>query len=249
VRREDDRVTIWIREHIREPYADHPNLWFMLCLARFINWPPTLQRLMDEGAWPVGDEYDPTLVAHVLDALAATNEKVWTGAYLIKGDSDMRRPAVERRKAFYVAHTVMGGLWDIREIVLRGLPYGLWQTWYALSGRYGVGPFLAYQAVVDMTFCPRLLADAPDRGRWAAAGPGTLRGLRRLFNELIDGPALSQSDALHRLRGLYDELRGAGIELDFSDTANVCCEMDKYLRAKNGEGRPKARYVSHEGLY
>jgi hypothetical protein len=44
VRREDDRGTVWIRKHIREPFAGHPHLWFMLCIARQINWPETLAR-------------------------------------------------------------------------------------------------------------------------------------------------------------------------------------------------------------
>jgi hypothetical protein len=33
VRREDDRVTIWVRKNIRERFAGHPHLWFMLCIA------------------------------------------------------------------------------------------------------------------------------------------------------------------------------------------------------------------------
>ncbi len=35
--RELDTVTIWVRENIREPWADHEHLWFMLCIARYIN--------------------------------------------------------------------------------------------------------------------------------------------------------------------------------------------------------------------
>jgi hypothetical protein len=41
VRREDDRVTVWIRKNIRERFAGHEHLWFMLCAARMINWPRT----------------------------------------------------------------------------------------------------------------------------------------------------------------------------------------------------------------
>ena len=56
VRREDDRVTRWIDEHVRVPFATHPHLWFMLCVARQINWPDSLQELIDcvapGRAWP-----------------------------------------------------------------------------------------------------------------------------------------------------------------------------------------------------
>ena len=41
--RELDKVTIWIRENWREPFADHPNLPFAMAMARQINWPDTLE--------------------------------------------------------------------------------------------------------------------------------------------------------------------------------------------------------------
>ena len=44
---------------------------------------------------------------------------------------------------------------------------------------------MAYQAVVDMRFTA-LLADAPDVATWAAAGPGTMRGLNRLHGRPVD---------------------------------------------------------------
>jgi hypothetical protein len=244
VRREDDRVTIWVREHIREPYADHPNLWLMLCIARFINWPPTLQALMDRGAWPVVN-YDENRVVAVLDDLTAQGSKVWTGAYLIKGDSGAR-PAAERRKPFYVGKTVLGETWHRRHAVAAYLPHGLAATHRVLSGIYGWGPFLAYQAVVDMRFTP-LLAGASDRASWAAAGPGTIRGLNRLHERRLDFP-LTQERASAELAALYPLLQQV-VELDFTDTPNVCCEVDKMLRARNGEGRPKARYSSQGGAY
>jgi 5-hmdU DNA kinase, helical domain len=60
VRREDDRVTIWIRDNIRERYANH--LWLMLCIARQINWPDTLAELMAAprgggSAWPHDEQF------------------------------------------------------------------------------------------------------------------------------------------------------------------------------------------------
>ena len=59
VYRELDRVTIWVREHIREPFADHPHLWFMLCMASQINWPETLEELIQDkrGAWPGNERH------------------------------------------------------------------------------------------------------------------------------------------------------------------------------------------------
>jgi hypothetical protein len=34
----------------------------------------------------------------------------------------------------------------------------------------------------------------------------------------------------------------------FSDVPNILCETDKYLRVKNGEGKPRALYVPGRGF-
>jgi hypothetical protein len=38
-----------------------------------------------------------------------------------------------------------------------------------------------------------------------------------------------------------------GVPMDFSDVPNILCETDKYLRVKNGEGKPRALYVAGRG--
>jgi len=236
VRREDDRVTIWVRENIRERWPHHQNLWFMLCMARFINWPPTLLFLMERGLWPTG-EYDRLGVTEALDELTSRKVKVWTGAYLIKGDGG-QRPALERRKPYYVANTVLGKTWDQRNRVLGAMPYGLEAVHSVLSSIYGWGPFLSYQAVVDMRFTG-ILAQANDL-QWAAAGPGTIRGLNRTHGRRTDAP-LSQAQALREMRAIYPVLNEI-VPIDFSDVPNIMCEVDKYIRAQTGAGRPKATY-------
>jgi hypothetical protein len=107
----------------------------------------------------------------------------------------------------------------------------------------GLGEFLAYQTVVDMRFT-KLLRDAPDVQRWAAAGPGTRRGLNRINGRDVDFK-LKQHPALKEMRELYAVLQEhcPGIAIDFSDVPNMCCEVDKYLRVKNGEGGMKSKFV------
>lgn len=51
-----------------------------------------------------------------------------------------------------------------------------------------------------------------------------------------------------QMRELWSKLMNdSGVEMDFSDVPNVLCETDKYLRVKNGEGTPRARYVPGRG--
>ncbi|MEE8206883.1 MAG: nucleotide kinase domain-containing protein [Nitrospinaceae bacterium] len=240
VRREDDRGTIWIRENIRERYDEHPHLWLMLCIARQINWPETLDELISKLAWPMVEAFYPAHMTAVMNDRKARGEKVYTGAYMISAP-----PTKGADKQAYIAETVCGALWDRRaaiERALSGSTTTLQEIHGMLTRSNGWGPFMAYQAVVDMRFTP-LLECAPDVQAWAAAGPGTIRGLNRLHGRPVK-KSLSQELALSEMRAIYriatDE---TGIALDFSDVPNILCETDKYLRVKNGEGTPRARYV------
>lgn len=241
VRREDDRVTAWVRREVRERFAGNPNLWFMLLLCRLVNWPPTLNELIAGGAWPERD-WNPAAFTEVLEARKLAGEKVWTGAYIIKSESS---PGARSSKADYVARTLTGA-WEARAAVEVAFSLGLAATHAELLKLRGLGPFLAYQAVVDMRFTS-LLSGALDL-RWASAGPGTLRGLNRLHGRTLNYPT-RQRDALIEMRAKYPYLRRAVPGTDFSDVPNALCETDKMLRALNGEGAPKALYCTQEGEY
>lgn len=243
VRREDDRVTIWIRENIRKPYAKHPHLWLMLCIARQINHPDTLHELIEstEG-WPL-DNFSPEFMAHVMNDRQARGLKVYTGAYMISAP-----PTKGADKQTYIAETVIGKLWTAREAFGRYLrqepPFAptLAGMHERLSAFNGWGPFMAYQAVVDMRFTP-LLNGSADIETWWAAGPGTLRGLNRLNGRDKDYP-LKQPQARSELRNLWHAVQTWGeVPMDATDVPNICCEFDKWMRVRNGEGKPRAGYV------
>lgn len=255
VRREDDRVTRWIEENIRRPFEGHPYLWFMLCAARQLNWPPTLEALIGDpessrypGAWPSHEAFTPKRMGEALEDLASLDQKVFTGAYIVTAPSTKGG-----KKTTFVAEYTLGNLWRDRD------KDALWSSFvemeqptlagaHAALMRYdGWGPFLAYQAVVDMRFCPGLLADASDRHRWAAAGPGTVRGLNRVYGRHVDH-TLTQQQALREMLPIYELIEAeTGVEVDLSDVPNVLCETDKYERVKHGEGTPRARYVPGRG--
>ena len=247
VRREDDRVTVWVRKNIREAFADNPNLWLMLCMARQINWPGSLGKLISAGnlPWPVDDKFEPPIMAEVLDGMDAAGEKVWTGAYIIPAGStkgEWKTASLARKIA---------ALWKDRHLFERYLRQE--QKWVTMRGFHeklmkydGWGPFLAYQAVVDMRFTP-ILSGAADTQTWAAAGPGTIRGLNRIHGRRLDHP-LPQSFALGEMKIIHAaSLEATGVAMDFTDVPNILCETDKYLRVKNGEGRPRALYVPGRG--
>lgn len=227
--RELDTVTIWIEEHIRQPYAHHPHLWFMLAMARYINWPPTLEKLIklaevdNIAAWPshprfdLGEKYIAQVpgghgASSVTWALTqmAKEGKTYTGAYMIRAESNKKAEWYSWSKHKYLAEIVLGRLWEDRHdwaMFLEGGPgkcdgklgeidtcaqcadtdlchhqQSLEDTWARFQApRYiGWGPFMAYEAVTDMRHT-RYLRNAPDLYTWANAGPGAIRGLNRLF--------------------------------------------------------------------
>jgi len=240
VRREDDKVTIWIRENIRERYVDHPELWWMLALARTINWPDTIAEIIAADAWSTRQGFTPSDMTPILEARKARGEKVETGAYMIRPESDHTVFWFSWSKQRYVAEVVLGRLWDDRA-QWNNIPTTLAAKHAWLMGHRGWGPFMAFQAVVDMCFTP-ILSSAEDWGKWAAAGPGTLRGLNRL-NERNPKVPLSQERALNELKALEALLRKeTDVNFDWTDVPNICCEVDKMLRIKNGEGRPRNLY-------
>lgn len=241
VRREDDLGTIWIRKHIRERYDNHPLLWLMLCIARQINWPETLAELIAEAAWPDATRFDFTeKMTAVLNDRKARGEKVYTGAYMISAPSTKGAD-----KQAYIAETVIGALWRRREH-FPTLHVSLQIVHLWLSASNGWGPFMSYQAVADMRFT-RILRGALDVSTWAAAGPGTIRGLNRLHGRPTKS-SLSQIQALTEMRAIYRIVQAeTGVAMDFSDVPNILCETDKYLRVKLGEGKPRALYVPGRG--
>ncbi|HEY1630815.1 MAG TPA: nucleotide kinase domain-containing protein [Rhizomicrobium sp.] len=239
VRREDDRVTVWIRRNIRERFAGLPNLWFMLAIGRWINWPDTLQEII--AGLPSDPQFVLPRLCEILAMRQARGEKVFTGAYTINAPATKGASKID-----YVVKTVLGEPWrdrlrigamldgSVRAATLR-------DTHIALSKYQGWGAFMAYQVVVDMRFTA-LLRGADDVETWAAAGPGTVRGLNRIAGRATDF-ALPQWRALAELRTLYETIRQeTGVEMDFSDVPNILCETDKYLRVLNGEGAPRALY-------
>ena len=255
--RELDKVTIWVRRNIREPYADHPHLWLMLAIARYINWPPTLQALMDYNSWPSRDTWTPSDLTESLEHIASKGEKVYTGAYMIRAESDPKAPWYSWSKHRYIAEIVIGRLWEKREQweallaggAYPGVPVRLEEVWgYFQSSYYiGWGPFMAYEVVTDLRHT-RYLRDAPDIHSWANAGPGAIRGLNRLFGrDLNQQPKREQTNA-EMLSIMTEFNRSPALwpsswpRLEMRDVEHSLCEFDKYLRVKNNEGKMRSKY-------
>lgn len=267
--RELDTVTIWVEENIRKPYADHPNLWFMLAIARYINWPDTLRYLMDEaepGTWPDEEGFEPAKLTKALEDYAAAGNKVYTGAYMIRAESDPSKEWYSWTKHRYIAEIVLGRLWEDREEWQRMLETtpGVLRAFNRLETvwekfqqhRYiGWGPFMAYEVVTDLRHT-RYLRNAPDIYTWANAGPGAIRGLNRLYGrDLAAKPRPEQTNReMFELMKELNDLDEPGFNATFGEPCDVTprfemrdiehtlCEFDKIERVRKGEGKMRTKY-------
>lgn len=237
VHREDDAVTRWIDQHIRQPYAKNPNLWFMLCIARQINWPDTLQELMQCGGWPIFD-FDPYAFLAVLRERRSRGDKVYTGAYMIQGDITSA-PGL-RDKPEYTALDVLKPLWEDQVKPHSGDTLAGYHAALMTSRGKGWGSFMAGQAVADIKYTV-FLRDAADWRDWAAVGPGSSRGLNRIFGREVK-PLVGQKQALEEMLIVREALGEVGEGLHLQDVQNCLCELDKMERVRLGEGRPRSLY-------
>ena len=242
IRRRDDRVSAWIIKNIIEPYKANSHLWFMLCCARWINWPPTLQALIEADLWPV-EHFDAEAFGDFIDKRVASNQKSWTGAYLITA----RQLPEGMGKGRWIAQTMLEPLtqeyvWLENFFLQKDLTVE--QSIEAFKGAYGFGTFMTGQVVADLTYSP-VLCNAPDLYSYAPIGPGSTRGLNRLFGRKLEG-RINQDQFNDELQFVAQEVSKlialSEPKLTLHDWQNCMCEFDKYLRAENGSGRPRSTY-------
>lgn len=232
VRREDDKVTRWLKKNWRDPYVGNPHMTAAMLLARMINWPPTLSFIEFPYIW------DTERMIHDIQAVAATGKKTWSGAYIVStcGQTiEKARYVVETVAAVALAPAYQPRTGDTLE-----------RFWTRLRRIPGLGAgFLAAQVVADMKYVDDDLRLAPDWGTWAASGPGSRRGLNRYFHAAVD--ARWDEDAwledLHKMISEVEPLLPAHIErIHAQDWQNVMCEFDKYQRVVTQQGRPRSKY-------
>ena len=228
VYRELDKVTVWIRENWKEPYADHPNLPFAMAVARQINWPDTLQEIGFPEHW------NPERVKAIMQGRLDRKEKVYTGAYMLTGTLGGTK----------VEQTIDKILTPLYENPPPMHHHSLQDTWAEYLPYAGFSGFMAYEVVTDLRHS-KYLANAEDIMTWANAGPGAKRGLNR-----IHGRPLEQTIKPNQLNAEMAELLDLASEygavylptLEMREIEHCLCEYDKYERVRLGEGRPRAKF-------
>jgi hypothetical protein len=227
-----DRTTIWLFENWYKPFKDHENLWFSCCLARQINYIPTLEQIGFPEIW------DPRAVYKTMVARKLKGEKIYTSAYMLAGRYGMDKP-------YSTVYSILDNLIKNRDLAEPKPGMGLRDYCRKLKDWSGFGPFLAYEVATDLRHT-RYLRDAPDIHTWANPGPGAMRGLNRVYGRELRFRqprqlfVMEMVCLLHRVRGA---LPSGFPPIEMRDIEHCLCETDKYLRVKLGQGQTRQRFV------
>lgn len=262
--RELDKVTIWFVQNVYRPNSDNPNLWFAAMICRYINHPDSIEDLMKAGCMGFSGRWDWEKAAKVLDARKQSGKQFVTGAYLVNSVFSANMPEEIRGSKPHVVCYRLQGAWEKRRVLENQFKGTLQNAYEAFSSVSGFGPFLSYQALVDLSYSTQWLKNAPDLNTFNSAGPGTKRGLYRIFSggRKGDFDKQAQSWCTDRLVELHamgqseefwpqskEKNPGNGwAPLSLSNLSNVCCEVDKFFRLILGEGKTRSKYHADSSL-
>lgn len=245
VRRRDDRVSQWIIKEIIKPNLRDGNLWFSLLIARLINWPPTLDRLIYEEVIPCAPrEFNSAAFVKTIEDFKSVKSKVYSGAYMVyptKMDpGGNKSQAIAKHIIGSVikhADDINGALWNKSDKA------NIERFVRTMTKCFGISTFMAGQVAADLTYAAGHLDRAKDLYTFAPIGPGSSRGLNYLLNRSAFA-TWKQEDFNAELQKLHKEISEQLqiTDLTLHDVQNVMCEFSKYCRVVLGEGVPKTTY-------
>ena len=239
VRRRHDRVSHWLIEnYYRNNVGD---VWFRALIARVINWPPTLQYLMEKKVIPtLASEFNPDAFIAAMDELRSTNVKLYSSAYIVYPTRAKGNSKAENMTRMIIAPAIEKG-----EKLRTHISFGSIEKFVnELASSFGIKTFIAGQVAADLTYIHGQLDNAYDLYSWAPMGPGSRRGLNRLYNRPLK-KAIKEGDFNRELVAVRGELIRSNKmfeDLTLHDVQNVMCEFDKYVRVMNNEGKPRQLY-------
>lgn len=252
VYRQLDRVSQeWTQRKDRLKKVSAPALLTHLLTFRMFNLPSTYDYLLVGGALHPNDgSFDLRRAKTTLRKLVAKKQQVFTGAYIITNSGEAR-PKIE-----VVSDALATMIEDADHIVESIRKEQTMQFAVAKLSEYRlVGQFIGYELACDLRFTP-ILHKATDVLTWANPGPGAKRGLNRIFR---GGPRahptanstsvfLSEMQMLYRMAVEEGNMDTQVLEspwpFELREIEHSLCEFDKYVRVRNGEGRPRSKYRS-----
>ena len=262
VYRELDKVTKEFVTEVYRPNATNPNLWFAAMICRYINYPDSIRDLMATDQLGLSGRWDWRKAAEVLDKRKKSGQQFVTGAYLVNSVSSADFPPEIIGSKPHVVSYRLSKAWERRDELQSEFQDTMERAFSAFSSVSGFGPFLSYQATVDLSYSNHWLKKSSDYNSFNAAGPGTIRGMQRVAYGRRKGTfeRVPQSEITEFLMEMLEHSRneeywpqtkeknmGNGwAPLSLSNLSNCNCETDKHTRIVLGEGETRSKYAARQ---
>jgi len=221
---------------------------FRIMFARTFSKPATWDHLVEAmGRAPLIDDLESGLLERELNALRASGQTLYTGAFILCANDAYGRKIkhlnhVEMFRRIFVNSSVADRMLGAESLA---------DLYSAIHSVPLMGDFMSYQIAIDLNYSELFDFDEDD---FTQPGPGALRGIKKVF---LDTSGWSPSDLI---RWMVDrqETEFAERGLDFSglfgrrihaiDAQNLFCETDKYCREalpalKSARSRIKATFT------
>lgn len=195
--RELDKVTQWICKNLLGPNKNHPDLWWYAVLARFFNKPESLEYALKSGVVNV-DNFSPQKFQKTMEKYRSEIGPVFNSAYIINGIS--KPGSSGQSKIAMIAFDVLRDMLEEKEALREAIKAKSYKGFLeVLSGFHGMGPFMANQVGVDLTYFPSALKGAKDIDSVISPGPGTCKGIRFLMGQqgFAEKSPISKDDQFH----------------------------------------------------
>lgn len=245
--RENDKVTVWFRDNVREPLRNTPKVILATVIFRWFNLPVTGSILLGLGTFPEGrnllTNWDRQEALTRLRMQRELGNQIFTGAFMI--NSPPGKPKLEaicdRIENVWSHRSDIINAFD-EDTTMEGCHEGL-------TAFDGLGGFMAYEIVCDLRYT-KWLENARDKLTWCNPGPGCIRGLYRIMEK--DFPKGNNSTSPAKPKGWLEQMWGL-LDLatkklplmppfELREIEHSLCEFDKYERIRLNDGRAKRRF-------
>ncbi len=169
-----------------------------------------------------------------LSSALAAGTSIYSNAYIMpSGAAHMRRP---RKHQMHLE--LLSSILRARTIDRLCSARSMKDAYEQLLALPSIGPFLAYQFVIDLNYGPHFKFSEMD---FVVPGPGARDGLRKCFSSLGD---YDEADTIRWVtERQHEEFARCGVKfqslwgrpLQLIDCQNLFCEVDKYARVVHPE--------------
>lgn len=257
IRREHDKESKWVIEHITSnPELSYEDKLLNVILFRLYNKHETAELISMPFKFSETPDWNPEWYRGLFEAALVEDPKrvFFTGAFYTVGMKNTLKKVTKEDYAPIRILKFIRILIDTDLVDIIKACSNQEEVYRELISYDGIGGFLGYQFYVDMTY----IKEFPfSENEFTIAGPGCVRGLNYLFKNR-DG--MSYEECLFWLRDNLDRLFSKALKKDWNpkelfwdlpeedrcfnvmSLENCFCELSKYIRAKEGTGRPRKRY-------